>query len=400
MCGFDVPRVGVNERNDSELQQGRGTIKPGKRCGAAGIQNLSGTIGRTHLHGAMDQGRHEAPVITGPIGWGTDKRRSDQSLSRSECQGIFGHTTANASICARTASFASHPGSPPRNFDALPGGGRTQGAKISHTPRSHTPRSHTPRSHTPRSHGEGYDPTKHSWYHAKGRENQERLRQEQHGKHNSHQHSWGYDLRKSKDHIGYANGQTSRGSIQSSAVSREVPDWMVGVRMLDPPYDIPRFPARDVINGKLELNTRVFERAPNFAVKVKRSTLERPRSAAAHPTSTVREKRMKWVGGERPRTADERARSSRGNVGRQRPHSAPTCRPPPSFDNYKGTYQTHVQENQRCLHGSFICDHHPCNPHNTLMNKGTLIGTGCVVKRTYAPKNEWVGIDPKIPGGA
>lgn len=391
MCGVEVARTPaksiVNVRNDPELHHGRGTLVPGKRCGPSGVLDLPGAIGRSHLGG---QGRHESEVITGPIGWGTTKRRSDAAQSRNNCARAFGHSAANASIVAQTASFAPPPRSSSLNPDVLPAGGRTQGAKLSHTPRSHTPRSHTPRSHTPRD--GGYDPTKHGWYHPKARAKQAQLASAPGGNPNSREASWAYNIQKAKDHIGYA------GTIgkQTSAVSREVPDWMVGVRMLDGPYVIPRFPAVEITDGKLAMNTRIFERGPYFSVKEKRATLERPRSAVAAPTATAKEKREKWVAGQRPSSAP----SSRGNGGRQRPSSAPASRPPPNFEDYKGTYQTHVQENQRCLHGSFICDHHPCHPHNTLMTKGNLVGTGCVVKRTYAPKPQWVGIDPKIPGGA
>lgn len=414
-CGLDVPRVAINDRTEAELSGSRVFGLPGKRCAPSGGQNLPGGVGRNIAGG---KGQPVSEVLTGPRGWSADKRRLEAEQGRSDCDRTRGQTIANASLVARTASFKPPPRTPLSDkVNVYPAGGRTQGAKLSHTPRSQPNQelqkpklsqapqevqshkaksSRTPRE-VPKCDSTGYDPTKHAWYHPKGRAKQAQLKQEHGADPNSRQGSWLHDMRKAKDHVGYGNGSMARGRIQTTAVSREVPDWMVGVRMADPPPPfVQRFPAWEVTDGKVAMNTRIFEHGPNFSVKEKRATLERPRSAVVASTATTREKRNNWVAGERPSSAP----SLRSNSGRQRPRSAPCSRPPPSFDNYKGTFQTHVQENQRCLHGSFICDHHPCRPHNTLTTSSSLMGTGCVTKMQYAPKSEWVGIDPKIPGGA
>lgn len=310
--GFDVPKVSVTVPNDAKL------LPKGKRCAPAGIQQLRGGLGRSL----------SAPVLHGPKGWLKDNVRIHAQKSKEERERLHSRARFNPSLTSE-GFFQAHQGAGLHN-DVRSAGGQTQGAKIQRPLTT------------------GYDSTKHGWYHPKGRPKQEQLREAQ--GYDVEKRSWGWDIRKSKDHIGYGDGTIGYGDVQESAISAKTPSWWVGVRMCDGPYGIPRFPACDIVDGKLCMNNRSFEKGPNLSI-------------IEHE-------------GERPTT------------GSSTPH----------FDDWKGTYLKHVRDDRRCLHSSLYCDRHPCKSHLAMDTLSQMVGAGCTVKRPFAPKSQFVGIDPKIPG--
>lgn len=282
-----------------------------------------------HLPGGMGRTNSE-PVLTGPKGWLTDNRRIHAVKSGQERKRLVDVRRGNASA-SQEGFFAVERISAGQRNDVFPAGGLSQGVKIL-----------PPEDAT-------FDATKHGWYHPRARSKQDYLREAEGP--DPRNRSWAWDIRKSKDHIGYGDGTIGYGDVQESAISGNTPDWFVGVRMCDGPYGVPRFPACDIIDGKLVMNGRQFKRSDNLSI-----------------VETIGE-------------ADDVSRAST-----------------PCFNDWKGTYQKHFHNNSRCLHRSLFCDMHPCSSHLALDTSSQLVGTGSVVKQRYCPKSMWQAMDPKIPG--
>jgi hypothetical protein len=314
--GFDVPHVKINMSNNSKFDSNM------KRCAKAGTMHLPGGLGRTNSE----------PVLVGPKGWLTDNRRIHAVKSRQERHRLVDVARGNVSLTQESFFEPQQLTAGQRN-DVLPGGGMNQGCKIL-----------SPEDAT-------FDFTKHGWYHPKARSKQEYLREADGPDANNR--SWGWDIRKSRDHIGYGDGTIGYGDVQESAISSNTPDWFVGVRMCDGPYGVPRFPACDIIDGKLVMNGRQFKRGANLSI-------------------------VENVG-----EADEGSRAST-----------------PCFNDWKGTYHNHFYKDRRCVHKHLFCDMHPCASHLALDTQSQLMTSGAVVKRNYAPKSMWMAADPKIPGGS
>jgi hypothetical protein len=290
-----------------------------KRCAKSGTMHLPGGLGRTNSE----------PVLFGPKGWLTDNRRIHAVKSHQERHRLVNVARGNASLY-NEGFFEPERLSAGQRTDVYPGGGMSHGCKIL-----------SPEDAT-------FDSTKHGWYHPKARSKQDQLRESQGP--DPMNRSWGWDIRKSRDHIGYGDGTIGYGDVQESANSANTPDWFVGVRMCDGPYGIPRFPACDIIDGKLVMNGRQFKRGANLSI-----------------VETVGE-------------GDDVSRAST-----------------PCFNDWKGTYEKHKYNDRRCLHRSLFCDRHPCSSHLSLDTNSQLIASGAVVKRNYAPKSMWTAQDPKIP---
>lgn len=314
--GFEVPHVKVSVSNNSQFDSSA------KRCAKAGTMHLPGGLGRTNSE----------PVLVGPKGWLTDNRKIHAVKSRQERKRLVHVSRGNVSLTQESFFEPQRFTAGLRN-DVLPGGGMSHGVKIL-----------SPEDAS-------FDSSKHGWYHPKARQQQDYLR-EANGA-DPMNRSWGWDIRKSRDHIGYGDGTIGYGDVQESAISANVPDWYVGVRMCDGPYGVPRFPACDIVDGKLVMNGRQFKRAANLSI-------------------------VETIGD----GDDDGSRMST-----------------PCFNDWKGTYQKHHSNDRRCLHGSLFCDRHPCSSHLALDTQSGLVAAGAVVKRNYAPKSMWTAMDPKIPGG-
>jgi len=167
-------------------------------------------------------------------------------------------------------------------------------------------------------------------------------------------HAWAATIRKSKDHIGYGDGTIGYGDVQETAVSRDAPDWFPGVRMVPGPYGIPRFPAIGFENSKLQTTYPRFSKGPNLSV-IQVDDVDYPPSTA----------------------------------GSAREYSA--------FDTARGTYARNVERGDRCVHGSLICDGHPCSSHLGKDTASNLLQGGCIVATEKLPPSNAVlfaGVQP------
>jgi len=353
----------------------------GKRCAPAPIIQLPGSIGRSHSD----------VIYAGPKTWAEDQLREKEAKFASRPDKLRAEAQGNASICPRMPSFAE-PSFPAPEYGwqhwlsekpvkDLSAGGKTQGIQVA-------------AYHS--CNGDEYDPSKHGWAHPEARKKQEELRGNigHRSRCSFNEPSFGWSIEKSRDHVGY-NGSMARGKIQSTAISMNVPDWFVGVRMVPGPEGGlrgPMFPAVDCEDGKMLYNTRVWEKGPNLSLIEKR---RRPYSASVPAASRPSK-------GARPGTAPTKGRSSKPKASKaERPSSAPTLREKPEkpeyFDHWRGNYERRFHNDIRCKHGSLFCDTHPCHPLWGSRTKSNLQGSGCVVKQQYAPPSEYVGIDPKVP---
>lgn len=384
-----VPRITTKHEKDMEVFQDQAKYYgQGKRCAPGGTMALPGTMGRSHSDG----------IMCGPKSWMQDHQRQKELERATRGEKLKKEAVGNASLCPRVPSFAEPQFPPPdygfyshiteKPMNEITAGGKTQGMQTASYGTNN---------------GDGYDPSKHGWAHPEARRKQEELR----GNlgHPSQctvaEPSFRWNIEKARDHIGY-NGSMARGNIQSSANAINVPDWFVGVRMIQGPYG-PKFPAVDCEDGKMLYNTRVWEKGPNLSIIEKRT---RPYSA---PTGNRPKKENIPGNGNRPGTAPSKGRDNKakGSKENSRPNSAPTPRPkrvapekPEFFDHWRANYERRVQNDIRCKHGSTTCDMHPCRPHYGWNTKSNLMGTGCVTKRLGAPESNYVGIDPKVPGAS
>jgi len=260
----------------------------------------------------------------------------------------------NPSVNAEKAALYQSQSASPALKRYLPHGGKNQGAK---NPEEHIRHEGNIKE---------YDISRHGWYHPKAKAWQNMLRFD------GPNRSWAWDIRKSKDHIGYGDGTIGYGDVQESAISQDCPEWMVGARMVDGPYGVPRFPSCEVNDeGVLQMNGRVFSKGPNLSIietEVKSGKFE-----VHHDPSKV---------------VDDT--SSQGSKGSQS-----STLSTPHFDDYKNN-QALRGLNRRCLHGHVFCERHPCADHLANDTKSQLIAGSCTVARPHMPKSDWIGIDPRL----
>lgn len=340
-----VNRVHVSHANDALLNP------QGKRC-AANRPHLPGALGRTLTE----------PILRPPEGWMHERGRRMDETSRKERMFLSASALLNPSVNADKPDLYALGNKDPSALGSdrfMPHGGRMQGA----------------RRPDQREFGiKDYDGCRHGWYHPKANAWQKMLRFD------GGNRSWAWDIRKSKDHIGYGDGTIGFGDVQESAISRESPDWMVGVRMIEGPYGVPRFPACEVNDdGELQMNNRVFSKGPNLSI------IE---TEIAKPSTFVKH--------EKAGSGSASKRSSEGSSGR-----GSSGLSTPIFDDWKNNpaVRHHAglsKDDRRCLHGHIFCERHPC--HDSLANdtKSQLVAGSCTVARPYLPKSNWLGIDPPL----
>mmetsp|Transcript_102012 Transcript_102012/g.233647 ORF Transcript_102012/g.233647 Transcript_102012/m.233647 type:complete len:236 (+) Transcript_102012:205-912(+) len=185
-----------------------------------------------------------------------------------------------------------------------------------------------------------YNPHKTGWYHPAAQAQNEMLCNDGGAR------SWAADIRKSKDHVGYGDGTIGYGDVQESAISRGAPHWFSGVRMVPGPYGVPRFPAIGIEEGKLQTHYPKFTKGPNLSII--QDAPDEPEQEECH------------------------------------------------FDDWKGNYAKNRGANNRCAHGQWICDRHPCVTNTDKDTASQMIGGGCVVKRPYVPPSHYVSVDPAV----
>eukprot|EP00746_Dinoflagellata_sp_MGD_P165235 gnl/MRDRNA2_/MRDRNA2_94387_c0_seq1.p1 gnl/MRDRNA2_/MRDRNA2_94387_c0~~gnl/MRDRNA2_/MRDRNA2_94387_c0_seq1.p1 ORF type:complete len:388 (+),score=62.95 gnl/MRDRNA2_/MRDRNA2_94387_c0_seq1:78-1241(+) len=384
--GRDRVTINPNYELDMQILQDRQKFYgQGKRCAPPGIIQLPGGIARSHSD----------VILAGPKTMFEASQAQKEADRAGRPDKLRAEAQGNASICPRVPSLAE-PSFPPPEYgyqhwltekpaNCQTAGGKMQGVQLA--------------SYDSFS-GDQYDPSKHGWAHPEARRKQEELRGNVgcRSQCTFQEPSFRWSIEKARDHVGYHNASMARGNIQGTAMSMNVPDWFAGVRMVPGPQGYGhKFPAVDCEDGKLLLNTRVWEKGPNLSVIEKR---RRPYSAPSHSAPAASRPGKK----ERPGTAPSKGRPSKtkASTKENRPSSAPSVREKPEkpeyFDHWRGNYERRIQNDIRCKHGSSTCDLIPCHPSWGMRTKSALSGTGCVVKQQYAPMSDWVGIDPKVPG--
>lgn len=346
----EVGRCEVSHRNDVLLNP------CGKRCTSNSPNLPGGVLGRTLTE----------PTLRPPEGWMYERGRRQEQDARREQMFQRASSMLNPSVNADKAVLFASPGkssaSPGLKSERfLPHGGKAQGAKI-------------PDDRLAGSIKE-YDGCRHGWYHPKANDWQRMLRFD------GGNRSWAWDIRKSRDHIGYGDGTIGYGDVQESAISQECPEWWVGVRMVDGPYGVPRFPACEVNDdGKLQMNNRVFSKGPNLSI------IE---TEIAGPSGFLSNS------AEGSRSGGDSRRSSEGS-------KASSVLSTPHFDDYKNNPAVKFNPlkpanfDRRCLHGHIFCERHPCKDHLANDTKSQLVAGSCTVARPHMPKSNWVGIDPRL----
>merc|ERR1712039_1163306 len=147
-----------------------------------------------------------------------------------------------------------------------PAGGRTQGAR-------HLRPSSSASSIR-------YDSTKHHWYHPNGLAETQRLVEP------SDHASWAWTMRKARDHVGYGDdGVVNWGDVQTTAVSADMPDWLVGPRTLPGPRGTRKCPVRRCpvvnIDGKqMRTRAKTYKQGPHLETIETLHEGPQPRSSA------------------------------------------------------------------------------------------------------------------------
>eukprot|EP00929_Paragymnodinium_shiwhaense_P000529 TRINITY_DN100772_c0_g1_i1.p1 TRINITY_DN100772_c0_g1~~TRINITY_DN100772_c0_g1_i1.p1 ORF type:complete len:330 (-),score=59.07 TRINITY_DN100772_c0_g1_i1:257-1246(-) len=239
--GMEHPRVVVSIDNDHRLKP------PGKRCAP---------IGMTHLPGHLQRTTSSPAVLTCPGGWLDEHQRMMST-----------RTSLRDTLRSSSQSF----GASMRRGEAVPtisapAGGRTQGAR--HL-RPHKSKDYTATGDRPaampqwETGGDGYrycadnrayNAARHGWHTPQGQAEQQRLADP------SQAGSWGWMMRKARDHNGYGDdGQVEKRDVQVTAVSGNGPTWFLGPKTVPGPFDTKSVPVRrclmsfiDPKDGKLK----------------------------------------------------------------------------------------------------------------------------------------------------
>jgi hypothetical protein len=376
--GLKVPKVEVERWKEALL------TLDGKRCAPAGLKHLPGTTGRSMSTG----------VLAGPGTTAQTLRRQNSSRHRREESRRRKQIRRNpAQAPWNDPCFTSSaPGTP---TDAV---GRPSTSPCISVPGQATESSETklevPLGKGGYIHGSkimepdpiGYDPVKHGWYHPKGRAVQAKLKAsgpEEYG-------SWEWDIRKAKDHIGFPARDVGRGHVIKTHVSNAGPDWFLSVKMDRAPNGGSRLPACAIKSDTTKpqesvlcMKSRIFEKGPNLSVRER--GVERPSTATSIPGS-VRSISV-------PKQADRPASAPTGSLFNTAPGQTSV-----TFDDWRGTYQDHLNTGNRCQHGSKHCDFHPCHSHQGWRTRSDMVAGSAVMKQKRAPNSTYVGIDARYPG--
>lgn len=110
-----------------------------------------------------------------------------------------------------------------------------------------------------------YNPEKHGWHDPRGQMEHTRLCDPPQGR------SWAWDMRKSRNHIGYGNGMIEWGDVQCTAVSGDGPDWFVGTKTNPGPFTTKTVPVRRCphvhIEGKdMRIRGKTYDHPENLQI--------------------------------------------------------------------------------------------------------------------------------------
>merc|ERR1719198_1923799 len=106
--------------------------------------------------------------------------------------------------------------------------------------------------------------------------------------------SWTWTMNKARNHIGAGiNGTMDSSDVSSTMVSADSPDWFVGLRTLDGPFNCKAVPVRrcpkNYIEGKqLRVRARTYEQGENMDIT------EHLQETSRVPTPASRRKEPDW----------------------------------------------------------------------------------------------------------
>lgn len=386
--GLTVPKVQVERWKEALL------VLDGKGVAAPGLKHLPGGLSRCHSepgviapkHSGLHYLRKQHAQKCSREG---DRRRKSIRRNPSQACPFERSPTPAGSPCTVPVRPSSQSGDGPPNTPSiaepnqtverrlefpLGAGGYSQGAKIFELDRV------------------GYDPTKHGWYHPKGRSAQALMQAT-----GPHEHaSWEWDIRKAKDHIGYPPRDVRRGHVIRTSISNAGPNWFLGVGMDNAPKGGHRLPYCEIFatdpsdpsaeDSMLHTKQRIFDKGPMLSVKERHDLPKRPGTAASVAGSVQSIRVPKQC--ERPSSAP-----IGGSLNTAPGQTSVT------FDDWRGAYQDHADKNRRCQHSNLYCDFHPCHSHQGWRVKSDLVGGSAMAKQKKAPASEYVGIDGRFPGG-
>lgn len=132
----------------------------------------------------------------------------------------------------------------------LPGGGRTQGAVLPH------PHYRNESSRELALARSGYNERRHGWHDPRGMAESRRLASmDRLPDGMAPPGSWTWTVNKARNHIGAGiNGTMDSSDVSSTMVSADSPDWFVGLRTLDGPFNCKAVPVRRCPKNYIEGN--------------------------------------------------------------------------------------------------------------------------------------------------
>jgi len=133
----------------------------------------------------------------------------------------------------------------------LPGGGRTQGAVLPHPHYQNQSSSELALARS------GYDASRHGWHDPRGMAENSRLASiDRLPDGSAIPGSWVWTMNKARNHIGAGiNGILGSNDVSSTMVSGDAPDWFIGLRTVDGPFNCKAVPVRRCPNNFIEGKT-------------------------------------------------------------------------------------------------------------------------------------------------